>query len=121
MGGSEQGVKAISTDAIFNGFSSRADGSLGFRGCTPELKPEEKTVFFGLHNQTVRLLIQPMETPEELITVAKDIEVKSPAQRLRAVLFVLWKHLQPADVLFEEFYANRMEMFIEDCKRQLPE
>lgn len=115
-------MKCISTQAIFTSFRSRSDGSIGFSGVTPELKPAEKTVFFELQNLNTRLLITPMDEAEmEVEEIKGELETKTASQRLRAVLFVHWKQLQEAqdpDVpgVFEDFYRQQMEKIIEGYK-----
>jgi len=116
--------KALTTSAILTGFSSRADGSLGFRGVTPELSAAEKVALIELHNLNVRLLIQPTDTPAEaLIEVKGDLDAKTPSVRLRAVLFVWWKQQTEAKKMdgkgFDLFYVEQMNRMIDDIKGQL--
>lgn len=117
-------LKALVTPAIFTGFSSRVDGSLGFRGVTPELNHQEKVALMEFHQQNVKLLIQPLEsTPEAMVEVRSELNVKTPSQRLRAVLFILFKQWTESGkvkgVMFEQFYSEQMERFIQDVKGQL--
>lgn len=117
-------MKAILVPAIFSGFSSRADGSLGFRGVTPELNHTEKVALMELHQKNVKLLIQPTEdTPEAMVEVKGELGFKTPGQRLRAVIFILFKQASEAGrikgVMFEQFYSEVMERFIQDIKNQL--
>lgn len=115
-------MKAIQTQAIFTSFRSRNDGSIGFSGVTPELKPAEKTVFFELQNLNTRLLITPMDEAEmEVEEVKGELETKTTSQRLRSVLFVHWKQRQDArdpenPATFDEFYRQQMERIIEGYK-----
>lgn len=115
-------MKAITCTIQITGASSRADGSLGLRLATPELKPEEKTVFFELLNQNLRMLLQPEGTGEvEIKEVKSQFDEKTPGQRLRAVLFIAWKQ-RPADAPamdFEVFYRGQMETLIESVKATL--
>lgn len=111
--------KAITSDVILTSASTRADGSLGLRFSTPELNPSEKTVFFELLNQNLKMLLQPKDgEPAELKDVKKEFECKTPSQRLRAVLFVAWKQAkEPGE--FEDFYRKKVEFFIDDIKSHL--
>lgn len=115
-------MKAIQTQAIITSFRSRADGSIGFSGVTPELKPTEKTVFFELQNINLHLLITPLDEPElEVEQVKGDLNTKTASQRLRAVLYVHFKQLQEVqdpDIpgTFEDFYRQQMEKIIEGYK-----
>lgn len=112
-------MKAITCDVILTSASTRADGSLGLRLATPELKADEKTVFFELLNQSLKMLLQPKDgEPAELKDVKREFECKTPGQRLRAVLFVAWKQAkQPGE--FEDFYRKKIECYIDDVKLNL--
>ena len=80
--------RAIQTDAIFSSFGSRVDGSLSFRGQTPELTSEEKVALMDLGGRNVVLLIQPKDqAPEAVMQVNKRIlDFKTPSQRLRGTV-----------------------------------
>jgi len=113
-------MNAISLDAIFSSFGSRVDGSLSFRGVTPELTTSEKVTLMELHNRNVKLLIQPMDEPPELIVEVKSkLGFKTPSQRLRAILFIAFSQQKPPDTTFDEFYSRRMDEIIERQKQQL--
>jgi hypothetical protein len=112
--------KAISTEAIFTRFSSRADGSIGFGGVTPELVTEAKIALIDLHGRNVKLLIQPMDgVPDEIVLVKTDIEQRTPSERLRAVLFVQFKQTSGPPITFDQFYKIAMERIIEAEKAKL--
>jgi hypothetical protein len=116
-------MKAIVTDAIMTGFSSRADRSLGFRGVTPELSSEEKAHFMDLQNMNVRLLIEPKDySTDGKVEIKNPLGTKSPSLRLRSVLFVLHKQLSTKGKLtgtYDEFYVQQMETIINSYKEQL--
>ena len=117
-------MKAIVTPAIFTSFSSRADKSLGFRGVTPELSSTEKVALIDLQGVNLRLLIEPVDFATDGKTEIKGVlSSKSPSERLRACLFVLWKQLNEADRPnhFDIFYMEQMERFINDVKSHLEE
>jgi hypothetical protein len=112
-------MKAIQLDAMFTSFGSKADGSLSFRGTTPELTTNEKVALFELHNHSVKILIQPIEeTPDEILTVHKVLDFKTPSQRLRACLFLCFKKDKP-DCTFDQYYATEMERIIDRVKTRL--
>ena len=111
-------MKAISAEVVLTSASTRSDGSLGLRLATAELKPDEKTAFFELLNHPLKMLLQPLEAPDELKEVKKEFHTKTPSQRLRAVYFVWWKQLQePGE--FEYFYETQMNEHIEKIKGKL--
>lgn len=115
--------QAITLDAIFTGFRTRADRSLGFTGMTPELSDIESVALMGIRQRNVKLLIQPTdETPSGLVEVKGEFDEKRPSERLRTVLFVLHKQLtlkQQIAIPFDAFYTDQMNRMIQSVKDQL--
>lgn len=112
-------TKSISHKGVITSITAKVDGSVGYRMNTPELTDEEKTALFNLQNKNVEVLLQPLdETPTETITVDKDIEIKTPSQRLRNVLYLLWKQDITTET-FESRYRNSMEEIIDNLKQKL--
>lgn len=112
-------MKAIRTEAQLTSFRSRADGSVGFSGVTPEMSSQEKCALFDLQNILVEMLVYPKDAKDaDVIEVRKEMEGKTPAQRLRAVLFILWKQ-EGEKQAFEAFYSLKMESVIEWVKKKL--
>lgn len=113
---------AIRLEAQLTGFSSRADGSLGFRGCTQELSVEEKITIMQLQGLLVEALFIPKEEKDpELVEAKGGMELKTPSQRLRSCLFLLFKQEQKKGLkeTFDTFYPRYMEKLIEYCKAKL--
>ena len=54
-------MKCITCPVILTGAATRSDGSLSLRFSTPELKPDEKTTFFEVLNQNMKMLLQPAD------------------------------------------------------------
>ncbi len=109
-------MKKINTQAIITGLRSKVDGSLGLTVSTPELTSEEKTEFFNLQNKNLMITIVPEdEKPDDMISVKADMEGKSPSQRQRAIIFVLFKQ-QNNIKTFNEFYERTMEAIIDKLK-----
>ena len=114
-------MQAIKLEAIFTGFSSRVDGSLSFRGSTPELSVPEKVAMMSLQGVLAEVLIYPKEEKNvDVVDVTTGLEHKTPSQRMRAVLFLLWKEAK-TDEPFETFYGRRMQAIIEWLKTKLPD
>jgi hypothetical protein len=114
-------MKAIRTEAQLTSFRSRADGSVGFSGVTPEMSSSEKVALFDLQNVLCELLVYPKDTKDaEVLEVRKEMEGKSPASRLRAIIFVYWKQSDPnQQEAFEAFYSRMMEKVIEWVRRKI--
>lgn len=118
-------MKAITLSAICSGFRTRKDKSLGFSVSTPELSTQEKVALMDLDGINVRLLIEPSDYEiKGKVEVKGELARKSQSERLRAVLFCLWKHLcetnQLKDVSYEAFYHAEMDKMIEAIKAALP-
>jgi len=111
--------KAIKVEVQFTGFSSRADGSLGFRGVTPEMSAEEKVAMMDLQGLLVDMLAYPKEERDaEVIEVREGIDCKTPSQRLRGVLFLLYRQSKET-CTFQIFYDRHMEKLITHVKSKL--
>ena len=102
-------------------FRTKADGSIALSLSTPELQPDEVAAFAGLRNKNLKLVLQPVDgEPVELKEVKGEFDSKTPSQRMRSVLFILWKELG-SDETFDEFYRKRMEIMIGKIKEKFPE
>jgi len=112
--------KALRFEALMTGFSSRVDRSLGFRGVTPELSTEEQVALMQLQNVLCEILMFPKDEKDvDVLEVKKEVIHKSPSQRLRSVIFLLWKQTGE-ELPFEVFYAQTMERIIDHLKAKLP-
>jgi hypothetical protein len=112
-------MKAIKTQIIINSIRSRRDGSLGFSAETPELTSEEKVAFMNLQGQSLNVLFEPTEYPTvDEIEIQKDVDNKTQAQRIRAVLFLIWKQ-QGEQGEFRDFYNAKTEKYINYLKEKL--
>lgn len=112
-------MKAIRTEAQLTSFRSRSDGSIGFSGVTPEMSSQEKVALFDLQNVLVEILVYPKDEKDaDVLEVRKELEGKSPATRLRAVIFILWKQAGEKEA-FELYYSQMMEKIIEWVKKKI--
>ena len=117
---SPQKDKALRFEAQLTSFSSRADRSLGFRGVTPELDSSEKVALMDLQNVLLDVIVSPKDVPDaEIIEVKRELIHKSPAQRMRSVIFLLWKQTDE-EKPFDIFYLDMMEKIILWLKQKLP-
>ena len=112
-------MKAIHCEVILSSASTRVDGSLGLRFSTPQLTSEEKVALLDLQGINLKMLLQPLDGPDELVSVKGELDVKTPSQRLRSVLFVWFKQTPDPKPSFEEFYRQKMEAMIEHVKSKL--
>jgi hypothetical protein len=116
-------MKAIDLrNAEITRVGSRKDRSISFGVNTPELTGEQAAAFLQLHGTNVRMLIQPQDIEsEDTIEVEAELDIKTPAQRLRGVIFVHYKKQtegQQNPVSFATFYASQMDRIIEGYKKK---
>lgn len=103
--------------------SSLADGGLSLLFHTNEMTPEEKLELMQEHGKFGWMLfsksvIQPVDIPRR----DPDLEGKTPSQRLRGVIFVLWKQMRDTGqtaMKFEDFYRGQIENLIDKYKEKL--
>jgi len=122
-------LKAIDIKSAEMGMvNSRVDGSVLFRVITPELTIDQRATLLSFHGKNARVMVEPLDVATDgLDEVTTEMDVKTPAQRLRAVIFVHWKsnHMEKdyskvGD--FETFYRSQMEKVISGYKgKNLPE
>jgi hypothetical protein len=111
-------MKAIKLNIVINSIRSRKDRSVGFSAETPELTNDERNVFFDLQGKNANILIEPEDGSNEVIKVDTDLQEKTQAQRIRAVLFVYWKQNgEKGD--FKDFYYRATEKYINEIKSNL--
>ena len=112
-------MKAIEVNIILTGIRAKVDGSLGLSVSTPELTPEEKAEFMRLQGVNVIALFTPLDDiAAPKYKVDKEIETKTPSNRLRNTLYVLWEQ-EGSKGDFDEFYKRYMEKFIDLIKEKL--
>jgi hypothetical protein len=108
------------TNAQIGTISTRVDGGVGFRISTGEIPVENLAHFLSLKQKNVEIIIRPldMEEGDEPVEVKSEAEQKTPGQRQRALLFLIWK-AQGSQGDFSSFYATRMERNIQRLKDEL--
>jgi len=106
--------------AILTRISHLKDGGLSLGFSTNELSDQDKLIASQFFQKFGWVLFS------ESALMEKDIpknpptdENKSPAQRLRAVLFVLWEQKAEPKPDFETFYRLNVEKAIDRVKRLL--
>ena len=107
------------------GIASRKDKTIRLTFGTNEMMPSAAGDLFSLNGQMVYLAIkvEPFnKQDEQLIESLKADEmegVKTPSQRLRSVLYVLWEQDHNGFKTFTEFYNARLELIITQIKNKL--
>jgi len=112
-------MKSIKVKIIITGVRSKVDRSLGLTLSTPELSTEERAEFMNLQGINCRALFEPLDSaPAEIYEIKKEIGKKSQSQRIRAVLFLLWKN-EGSKEDFEVYYRNKTEQYIDFLKGKI--
>ena len=112
-------TKTFQAPAILTGLSTLSDGGLAIRFHTNELSLDDKATALGFQGKFGWLCFRENEFSDADIpdTDAPD-EDRSPSQRLRAALFVLYQQRgEKRD--FESFYRENMERAISRVKNLL--
>lgn len=115
-------AKPIQIAATLEGLSTLKDGGLSIRLHTQELTDEEKTIAIGYQGKFGWFLFQESDFKpddiKELEIIRKDTGGKSPSQRLRASLYVLFTQTDTTET-FEQFYDHKMNGIIDQVKARL--
>lgn len=116
--------KPIELNCILGRVSTKSDGSLSLTFSTGEFSAQEMAVLFKLQRINLRARLTPLgEALEAPCEVKSELSTKTASQRLRGVLFVLYKQKQDAGFMatktYEQFYNEQMERMIDEIKSQL--
>lgn len=103
-------------------------GSLSIRERQPSFRlkalavmnDEELAALMHLQEKELNVLIQPLEGASETLKMDGSADLKSPSERLRAVLYVYYRQNNIQDD-FDTFYKRKMNDFIEHIKSKLDE
>ena len=102
--------------------STMSDGGLRLQVDTQELTAQDKAELMSLHNQIGWFVFSPNSIQvEDIPTEAVETDQKTPSQRLRAVLYILWEKQDTLKTLkddFEAYYRKTLEKLIEHYNKQ---
>lgn len=115
-------IKAIHlSSAVIGGISARSKkNGIKFSVSTPELTSDQTANFFDLQDLVCDVLIQPKDEEFPLITEIKsEVDKKTPSQRLRGVLFVLFSQKAEGHATFASYYESKMNGFIDHLKEKI--
>lgn len=113
-------MKTFSAPAILTRIAYLKDGGLSLGFSTNELTDEEKVIASRYHQKFGYVLFKENQfTDKDVPKAEANDESKSPSQRLRAALFVLWKTKPQPKADFEVFYRQQMDKAIERVKALL--
>lgn len=113
----------ITLPAQINPPRLRKDGSASISFDTRELNGEEIVIMMSLRNLEGWLCFSPNENEAvDTPTTKAQLDTKTPSERFRDVLFVLYKQETKVGKftgLFETFYADYYEKMINHVKSKL--
>lgn len=107
--------------AVVDGVSPLKDGGVSVRFHTQEMTPGQIADLMGYYQKFGWLIFSEQEqdvSQIKLDTIRKDAGGKSPSQRLRSVIFVLYSQTDRSET-FEQFYERQMEKLINMVKENL--
>ena len=109
--------------ATIETIKSRVDGTWSLLIGTQELLEEQASALLKLNRKLGWLLFKEVAFEEADLINIPDTKPefkgdKTPGQRLRAVLYLLWKQTK-SDKNFDEFYKIKMEKLISWAKEKL--
>lgn len=111
----------ITLPVLITGIASKVDGSVKVTLETRELPAQEAANLFALRNLEAWAILSPNQLNEVNLPKEKadpSLGTKTPSQRLRNVLYVMWQqHGKNGD--FEEYYRIKLDNIIEQLKDRL--
>ncbi|QNK82570.1 hypothetical protein [Nakamurella sp. PAMC28650] len=110
-------------EGIVQSVKTLVDGTIKLDVAVQEVSPPEMALLFGLARKPGWILVKPNEiTAEDIPIVEADFdmgETKSPGQRLRGVLFVVWQTKTSQKQPFEVYYRAQLDRIIDRFKQEL--
>lgn len=114
-------IKVFQVPAVLDGVTPRKDGGVSLRFVTQEVSKQQKVALMEFYQAFgwIQFSDQAIHSvPKEAPT--REAGVKTPSQRLRATLFVLWQE-RYSDEPFDPWYEKQVEKIINRIKQELPE
>jgi len=105
--------------------STRVDGTISIGLGTPELSPSVVGELYGYRKKLMAVYLSPKETIDskeinQVDQLDPDLpNKKTQSQRIRDVLFILFKQSSEGFKDFDSFYHSKTEMYIEHLKSKI--
>ena len=113
-------IKALSVETVIGSVSSRKDKSLRLSVTTPELSTTERAKFMDMQGVLCDTLFQPVDSPfAEIDKIETDMDQKTSSQRLRSVMYILFKQNNEGHDTFPAYYNHKMEGILEHLKGKI--
>lgn len=116
-------MKGILIAAIVDKITTLKDKSVKITLDTQELSPIRAGELFTLMNSLATVYISPAAITDQEMrqvdAVEPEMPGKSPSQRMRNVMFILFKQDPEGYKEFDSYYKAKMESFIENLKNNI--
>jgi len=102
--------------------STMADRGIRVQFTSNELTPKQSTELFELYGKFGYFFFSEQEVQpltDDLPPIQVEKGEKTPSQRLRAVIFVVWENETSKKVNFDTYYKQEVEKIIEHYKSKL--
>lgn len=108
---------------IITSLATKVDGSIKISMETRELSGQDSARLFELRGSEGWVILSPNEIKDEDVRLPTEradpaVGVKTPSQRLRAVLYRLWQQ-KGGTTDFESYYRITIEQLIDKYKEKL--
>lgn len=109
---------------IVTSIRTRVDGSLSVTVETNELSASNAGELFSTRGKAAMMYLSPKETIsqkeiDQVNAIDAEIDGKTPSQRLRNVIYVLYTQRPEEYKDFDSFYKYKMNIIIEHLKSKL--
>jgi hypothetical protein len=109
--------------AIIEKISTLKDGSVSLTIYTQELSPQKAAELFTLRGKLATVYLSPSEISSKELSLVDSIEPdmpgKSPSQRMRNVLWILFKQDSEGYEDFPHYYERKMNTYIDSLKQNI--
>jgi hypothetical protein len=109
-------MNAIQIQLQINRVTIQKDDSVSFSASTPALTDTELAAFRSMSKLLVNALLEPQSGSSTVLAIKETVGGKSPSNRLRSVLFLLWKQTGEPQNDFDTYYRIKMEGIIDAIK-----
>ena len=109
---------------IVTAIRTKVDGSLSLTAETQELSPSKAGELFSFRGKVTMMYLSPKETIsqkeiDQVNAIDSEIDGKTPSQRLRNVIYVLFTQQPDGYKDFDSFYKFHMNRIAEHYKSKL--
>ncbi len=117
-------MKGVLIPAYVETIKSRKDKTIVLTIGTQELTPEKAGELFGMNGKLITAYLSNTDVSKNdqdvIDSIEADLPGKTPSQRLRSVLYLMWKENKEGFTDQNLHYIHHMEKIIEHYKTKLP-